>query len=203
MFCRGSWRLPVPELEVTYLWLSFPSCGVTWSNRKSCMFCLDLLAHSVSVLLFSRNGFGDVLSPRDAEVARPGRKQSSQKRVSSILFLQRLFIFFLIIACRVHKTACIFATALFLSMLRMVFKCTASYSLFFTCLKWGMYEYNVKLLSDLWGVLQSKFCYWTVSYFPLFIICFVFCVVFSCIKKENSSLTKLSLQYLKTSRKGC
>ncbi|XP_076188614.1 nuclear pore complex protein Nup107 isoform X2 [Aptenodytes patagonicus] len=34
-----------------------------------------------------RNGFGDMSSPRDAEMARPGRKQSSQKRVSILTSL--------------------------------------------------------------------------------------------------------------------
>uniref|UniRef100_A0A8B9M239 Nuclear pore complex protein n=1 Tax=Accipiter nisus TaxID=211598 RepID=A0A8B9M239_9AVES len=51
------------------------------------MFCLGSLAYFVSVVLFSRNDFGDVLSPRDVEVARPGWKQSSQKRVSILTSL--------------------------------------------------------------------------------------------------------------------
>uniref|UniRef100_A0A8D0F0L0 Uncharacterized protein n=1 Tax=Strix occidentalis caurina TaxID=311401 RepID=A0A8D0F0L0_STROC len=39
------------------------------------------------MLLFSRNGFGDMSSPRDAEMGRPGRKQSSQRRVSILTSL--------------------------------------------------------------------------------------------------------------------
>lgn len=54
------------------------------------------------VFLFSRSSFGEVLSPLSTEMAKPGRKQSSQKRVSSILFLQRLFIFCSVVACCIH-----------------------------------------------------------------------------------------------------
>lgn len=42
-------------------------------------------ADSVPVSLFCRSGFGELLSPRDVEVARPGRRQGSQKRVPGIL----------------------------------------------------------------------------------------------------------------------
>lgn len=47
-------------------------------------------ADSAPVSLFCRSGFGELLSPRDAEVARPGRRQGSQKRVPGILLLWRL-----------------------------------------------------------------------------------------------------------------
>lgn len=42
-------------------------------------------ADSAPVSLFCRSGFGELLSPRDVEVARPGRRQGSQKRVPGIL----------------------------------------------------------------------------------------------------------------------
>lgn len=64
------------------------------------MFCLGVFAYFVS--LFSRNSFGEVLSPLSTEMAKSGRKQSSQKRVSSILFLQRLFVFCSVVAWCIH-----------------------------------------------------------------------------------------------------
>lgn len=54
---------------------------------RSWMSCLNSLACFLSVLLFCRNGFDDMPSPHDPEMVRPGRKQGSQKRVSSILFV--------------------------------------------------------------------------------------------------------------------